>query len=64
MALVKCQGPQGQPGVLYRSPEGVEGVCHTWVDEDVMSMRTALRAAMRDANDDASGGDPRMARDG
>ena len=64
MALVKCEGPQGQPGVLYRSPEGVEGECHLWERGDLVSQRAAMREAMREANADASGGDPRMARDG
>lgn len=64
MAIIRCEGPQGQPGVLYRSPEGVEGQCHTWIEDDLVSQRAAVRAAMREANADASGGDPRMARDG
>lgn len=64
MAIVKCEGPNGQPGFRYDPGTGTPGECHLYDPTDETSRAPALRAAARDANMAASGGDPRMARDG
>jgi hypothetical protein len=65
MAIVKCTGPMGEPGIQFRDETGgQDGECHVYVLGDDVSRRAAGRAAMRDANLVASKGDPRMARDG
>lgn len=65
MAIVKCEGPQGQPGVRFEDPEsGAAGKCFTWERGDRAGMMAAFRAVARESNAVASGGDPRMARDG
>lgn len=64
MSVIKCEGPLGEPGIQFQNPAGEDGECHLYVLGDDVSRRAAQRAAMRDANNAASGGDPRMARDG
>lgn len=65
MSLVKCSGPHGEPGVRFRDERtGEEGECHVWSPGDRAAMMVAFRAAARESNAVASGGDPRMARDG
>lgn len=65
MSIVKCSGPQAQPGFRHVDERtGEVGECHLYDPEEPATRAGALRAAARDSNRVASKGDERMMRDG